>query len=105
MAVEPLDFSSAFDLHFEPVDDETFPLLALARAAGERGGTAPCAYNAANEVAVEAFLGGRIGFPEIAETVAGALDRVDGAPARDIDDLVEADAEARRVAERRLVLA
>ncbi len=82
----------------------TFPLLALARAAGERGGTTPCAYNAANEVAVDAFLDGRIGFLEIAETVAGALDAVDGSPARDLADLVTADAEARRLAERRLVL-
>ncbi len=103
VAAEPLDFSSVLDLHFEPVDDATFPLLQLARAAGERGGTVPCAYNAANEVAVAAFLDGRIGFLEIAETVAAALDRVDGAPARDVDDLVEADAEARRIAERSLV--
>ncbi len=103
VTVEPLDFSTAIDLQFEPVDGETFPLLGLARAAGLRGGTAPCAYNAANEVAVDAFLGGRIGFLEIAETVAGALDQVDGAPARDLDDLVEADAEARRAAEQRLV--
>ncbi len=103
VAATPLDFSSALDLHFEPVDDETFPLLQLARAAGERGGTVPCAYNAANEVAVAAFLDGRIGFLEIADTVAEALDRVDGAPARDVDDLVAADAEARRIAERSVV--
>lgn len=103
LAAEPLDLSKAFDLQFEPVDNETFPLLALARAAGERGGTAPCAYNAANEVAVEAFLGGRIGFLEIAETVAGVLDRIDGAPARDLDDLVDADATARMIAGQRLV--
>jgi 1-deoxy-D-xylulose-5-phosphate reductoisomerase len=102
-AATPLDLAQGLDLRFEAVDDETFPLLSLARAAGERGGTAPCAYNAANEVAVEAFLEGRIGFPEIAETVAGALDEVDGSPARDLADLVSADAEARRLAERRLV--
>jgi 1-deoxy-D-xylulose-5-phosphate reductoisomerase len=103
VAATPLDLAQGLDLRFEAVDDETFPLLALARAAGERGGTAPCAYNAANEVAVEAFLERRIGFPEIAETVAGALDEVDGSPARDLADLVTADAEARRLAERRLV--
>ena len=75
---------------------------ALARAAGERGGTAPCAFNAANEVAVAAFLDGRLGFLEIAEVVAETLDAVDGTPARDLDDLVEADGQARRLAARRL---
>ncbi|MCY7304127.1 MAG: 1-deoxy-D-xylulose-5-phosphate reductoisomerase [Thermoleophilia bacterium] len=103
VAAAALDLEHGLDLRFEAVDDETFPLLPLARAAGERGGTAPCAYNAANEVAVEAFLGGRIGFLDIADTVAGALDEVDGSPARDLSDLVAADAEARRLAERRLV--
>jgi 1-deoxy-D-xylulose-5-phosphate reductoisomerase len=102
---EPLDLASGLDLHFEAPDTETFPLLPLARAAGERGGTFPCAYNAANEVAVAAFLEGRIGFLEIAETVAAALGEVDGAPARDLDDLVLADEEARRAARRELVAA
>ena len=88
--------TAGLDLRFEAPDGETFPLLPLARVAGERGGTYPCAYNAANEVAVAAFLDGRIGFPEIADTVADALERVDGAPARDLDDLVAADGEARR---------
>ena len=84
---------------------EAFPLLALAREAGERGGTFPCAYNAANEVAVAAFLDGRIGFLEIADTVAAALEEVDGAPAPTSAELVAADAEARRAAERGLVAA
>ena len=99
----PLDLAAGLDLRFEAPDAETFPLLPLARSAGERGGTFPCAYNAANEVAVAAFLDGRIRFPEIAETVADALEHVDGAPARDLEDLVAADAEARRLAGRRLV--
>jgi 1-deoxy-D-xylulose-5-phosphate reductoisomerase len=86
-------------LEFEAPDVETFPLLRLAREAGERGGTAPCAYNAANEVAVAAFLEGRLPFLGIAELVERALGEVDGAPARDLDDLVEADAAARRAAE------
>ncbi len=73
-----------------------------AREAGERGGTFPCAYNAANEVAVDAFLDGRIGFLDIAATVADTLAAVSGAPARDLDDLDAADAEARRAAGRRL---
>jgi 1-deoxy-D-xylulose-5-phosphate reductoisomerase len=99
----PLDLAGGLDLRFEAPDGDAFPLLPLARAAGERGGTFPCAYNAANEIGVAAFLEGRIGFLEIAETVAAALEQVDGAPARDLDDLVSADAAARRAAERRLV--
>ena len=73
-------------------------MLALARAAGERGGTAPCAFNAANEVAVAAFLEGRIGFLDIPSVVEETLSRVDGAPARDLEDLIDADDEARRLA-------
>ena len=73
--VERLDLAGGLDLRFEAVDHETFPLLALAREAGERGGTYPCAYNAANEVAVAAFLEGRLGFLEIADTVAATLDQ------------------------------
>jgi 1-deoxy-D-xylulose-5-phosphate reductoisomerase len=89
-------------LAFEAVDDHAFPLLGLARAAGERGGTAPCAYNAANEVAVAAFLEGRLAFADIASVVEETLARVAGAPARDLDDLVAADDEARRLAARGL---
>ena len=100
---EPIDLAAGLDLHFEAPDAGSFPLLPLAREAGERGGTYPCAYNAANEVAVAAFLDGRISFPEIADTVADALEQVDGAPARDLEDLVAADAASRRAAERRLV--
>ena len=72
-------------------------MLALAREAGEKGGTYPCAYNAANEVAVQAFLEGRIGFLEIAALVEDVLARVDGSPARDLDELVEADRRAREL--------
>jgi len=97
--VPPLDFTGGLTLEFEPPDPERFPLLRVAREAGERGGTYPCAFNAANEIAVAAFLDGRTGFLEIASLVEDALDRVDGAPARDLPELVEADAEARRVAE------
>ena len=90
------------DLSFEAVDHDVFPMLDLARNAAGRGGTAPCAYNAANEVAVGAFLEGRLGFPEIATIVEETLDRVDDAPARDLDDLIAADAEARSLAARGL---
>jgi 1-deoxy-D-xylulose-5-phosphate reductoisomerase len=100
-----LDLASGLTLEFSAPDLETFPLLALARRAGEAGGTYPCAYNAANEVAVAAFLDERLPFLAIAETVEDTLDRVDGAPAGDLDDLVEADAQARRLAEERLAVA
>ena len=103
--IPPLDFASGLALEFEPPDPERFPLLGLARDAGERGGTYPCAFNAANEVAVAAFLDGRIGFTDIAQLVEGALEEVDGAPARDLEQLVAADDEARRRAEGRLVTA
>jgi 1-deoxy-D-xylulose-5-phosphate reductoisomerase len=100
----PLDLTS-LTLEFEAPDLETFPMLALAREAGERGGTYPCAYNAANEVAVAAFLDGRLPFLGIAEVVADALGRADGAPARDVDDLLEADRAAREFADERLPVA
>jgi 1-deoxy-D-xylulose-5-phosphate reductoisomerase len=87
-------------LEFEAPDLETFPLLELARRAGEHGGTYPCAFNAANEVAVAAFLAGRLPFLGIAETGEETLTAVDGAPAGDLDELYAADAEARRLAER-----
>jgi 1-deoxy-D-xylulose-5-phosphate reductoisomerase len=92
--VASLDLTAGPLEFFEP-DVETFRMLALARDAGERGGTYPCAYNAANEEAVTAFLDRRIGFLDIAGLVEEALGRVDGAPARDLDELREADRRAR----------
>jgi 1-deoxy-D-xylulose-5-phosphate reductoisomerase len=100
--VPPLDLAHGVLLEFEQPDLETFPLLALGRRAGEQGGTYPCAFNAANEVAVAAFLDGRLPFLGIAATVEETLAEVDGAAARDLDDLHEADAAARRLAERAL---
>jgi 1-deoxy-D-xylulose-5-phosphate reductoisomerase len=94
--VPSLDLTAGPLEFFEP-DVETFRMLALARDAGERGGTYPCAYNAANEEAVGAFLDGRIGFLDIAALVEEALGRVDGAPARDLDELREADRRAREL--------
>jgi 1-deoxy-D-xylulose-5-phosphate reductoisomerase len=101
----PLDLASGVTLEFHAPDLETFPLLAYARHAGEQGGTYPCVFNAANEVAVAAFLEGRLPFLGIAEVVAETLDAVDGSPASDLDDLVAADAEARRHAEAALKVA
>ena len=96
--VPPLDLTAA-PLEFFAPDTDTFRLLALAREAGERGGTFPCVFNAANEVAVAAFLDGRIAFLEIASRVEDALARADGAPARDLDELCEADRRARESVE------
>jgi 1-deoxy-D-xylulose-5-phosphate reductoisomerase len=93
---------AGLELAFEAVDEDTFPMLSLAREAGARGGTAPCAFNAANEIAVAAFAEGRLGFAEIPTVVEETLARVDGAPARDLDDLVAADREARELAARGL---
>jgi 1-deoxy-D-xylulose-5-phosphate reductoisomerase len=103
--VEPLDLTVPLILEFEPVDLDAFPLLALGRRAGELGGTYPCAFNAANEVAVAAFLEGRLPFLGIADVVEETLDRSDGAPARDLDELTEADGAARRIAERGMAVA
>jgi len=103
--VQPLDLASGLTLEFHAPDLETFPLLALAREAGKRGGTYPCAFNAANEVAVAAFLDGRLPFLGIADAVEQTLDEVDGTPARNLGELVAADREARRLTEQRAVAA
>jgi 1-deoxy-D-xylulose-5-phosphate reductoisomerase len=103
--VEPLDLTSGLTLDFEPVDLDASPLLGLARRAGELGGTYPCAFNAANEVAVAAFLEGRLPFLGIAEVVEETLEQSTGAPAEDLDELIEADTEARTIAERGMALA
>ena len=100
----PLDLRS-LTLAFESPDVDTFPMLALARTAGERGGTYPCTYNAANEIAVAAFLAGRLPFLGVAEVVTDALERADGAPARDLADLVEVDRRTRALAGERLPVA
>ncbi len=90
---------TAGPLEFSEPDLDTFRMLSLARDAGEAGGTYPCAYNAANEVAVAAFLEGRIGFLDIAALVADVLEHVDGTEARDLDELREADGRARELVE------
>jgi 1-deoxy-D-xylulose-5-phosphate reductoisomerase len=99
--VPALDLASGLTIEFHAPDLETFPMLAHARSAGEQGGTYPCAYNAANEVAVGAFLAGRLPFLGIAAAVEETLAAVEGTPARDLDDLTAADEEARRLTEKR----
>ena len=96
-AETPIDWTKAADWRFEPLDDVVFPAVSLARTAGERGGTAPAVYNAANEVAVDAFHDGRLRFPDIVATVAHVLDRHD-VPSKEhltVDDVLAADSWAR----------
>jgi 1-deoxy-D-xylulose-5-phosphate reductoisomerase len=96
--VRPLDLVEAGSLTFEPVDLETFSCLALARAAALDGGTAPCTLNAANEVAVHAFLAGRLRFLDIPAVIEETLARLPGTRVHSFDSLAEADGEARAVA-------
>jgi 1-deoxy-D-xylulose-5-phosphate reductoisomerase len=97
--IAPLDLSSGLILEFFPPDEQAFPCLALARAAGEEGATAPCVLNAANEVAVQAFLDGRLPFLGIPDIVERTLSAVEGTPARDLDDLIAVDGQGRRTAQ------
>ncbi|HEU0190059.1 MAG TPA: 1-deoxy-D-xylulose-5-phosphate reductoisomerase [Mycobacterium sp.] len=84
--------SAASTWEFEPLDDEVFPAVNLARQAGEAGGCLTAVYNAANEVAAEAFLHGRIGFPAIVETIADALNAADqwAAEPATVDEVLDA---------------
>jgi len=93
-----LDLAEVGALTFEPVDHEAFPALGLARAAAVAGGTAPCVLNAANEIAVHAFLGERLGFLGIAAVIEGTLERLPAAPVRAFESLYDADREARAIA-------
>lgn len=94
-----LDLAAVGRLEFFEPDNERFPALGLARAALQAGGGAPTILSAANEVAVAAFLGRRIGFLDIAGTVARVLDRLGPRRADSLDDVVALDSEARAVAE------
>jgi 1-deoxy-D-xylulose-5-phosphate reductoisomerase len=93
--VPTLDLASVGQLTFEQPDTETFACLRLAREAGEMGGTAPCVLNAADEIAVEAFLAGRIAFTGIPEVIDRTLEAIPGGPVRHFEDLFDVDAAAR----------
>ncbi|WP_245847033.1 1-deoxy-D-xylulose-5-phosphate reductoisomerase [Dietzia natronolimnaea] len=97
-ATTPLDFSASHTWTFEPVDEQTFPAISVARGAGSAGGLRTAVFNAANEEAAPAFLDGRIGFTEIVDVVAetvGAADEWSSDP-RDLDDVTAAESWARR---------
>jgi 1-deoxy-D-xylulose-5-phosphate reductoisomerase len=93
--VPSLDLADVGQLDFERPDPGTFACLRLAREAGEVGGTAPCVLNASDEVAVEAFLDGKIGFAEIAEVIDRCLDEVPTGPAGHFEELFATDERAR----------
>jgi 1-deoxy-D-xylulose-5-phosphate reductoisomerase len=97
-----VDWTTPQTWEFLPLDDEAFPAVSLARSAGERGGTAPAVYNAANEECVAAFQAGRLRFVDIVPTVASVLADHD-VPSKehlDVDDVLTADAAAREAARR-----
>jgi 1-deoxy-D-xylulose-5-phosphate reductoisomerase len=95
-----LDLASLARLDFMEPDTERFPALRLARDALRAGGAAPAILNAANEIAVEAFMQRRIGFLDIASTVATVLEVMGDRSAKTLDEVVTVDAAARRTAER-----
>jgi 1-deoxy-D-xylulose-5-phosphate reductoisomerase len=96
--VQSLDLSLVGRLEFEPPDHVRFPSLGLARAAARAGGTAPALLNAANEVAVQAFLEERLNFTGICTVIDKVLQRLDTRPVKELEDVLDADAAARRLA-------
>ena len=96
--VAPLDLVSVGSLTFEPADEQTFGCLRLARGAARAGGTAPCTMNAANEVAVHAFLAGRLGFLDIEAVIEETLEELPAEPIHSFEALGEADSRARALA-------
>jgi 1-deoxy-D-xylulose-5-phosphate reductoisomerase len=98
LTVTPLSLAAVAQLTFEAVDLEAFPCLRLAGEAARAGGTAPCVLNAANEIAVHAFLEGRLAFLEIPLVIERTLSELPGEPVRAFESLYEADRQARTVA-------
>jgi 1-deoxy-D-xylulose-5-phosphate reductoisomerase len=98
LGIAPLDLAAVAELTFESLDLDAFPCLRLAGEAARAGGTAPCVLNAANEIAVHAFLKGAIRFLEIPEVIERTLSELPGEPVREFESLYTADREARRVA-------
>jgi 1-deoxy-D-xylulose-5-phosphate reductoisomerase len=96
--VPTLDLVELGELTFEAPDTDTFACLRLSREAAAAGGTAPCVLNAANEVAVHAFLRGELSFTGIARVIESTLAELPARPVRHFSDLYAADGEAREVA-------
>ena len=91
----PVDWTKAQSWDFEPLDDDAFPAVRLARAAGQAGGTAPAVYNAANEVCVAAFVAGRLRFTGIVDTLAQVLDEHEVGNIGSVPDVLDAERWAR----------
>jgi 1-deoxy-D-xylulose-5-phosphate reductoisomerase len=98
LPITPLDLAAIGTLGFESVDLDAFPCLRLAREAAVEGGTAPCVLNAANEIAVHAFLGGGLRFLDIPGVIAQALEQLPSEPVESFESLYEADRRARAIA-------
>jgi len=104
-AAPAVDWTATNTWEFFPLDDEAFPAVGLARAAGERGGVAPAVYNAANEVCVDGFRRGTLPFTGIVDTVGKVLAALDDVPSTQtltVDDILAADAWARAAAAARI---
>ncbi|MGH2808552.1 MAG: 1-deoxy-D-xylulose-5-phosphate reductoisomerase [Actinomycetota bacterium] len=99
MSIPPVDLAAQGHLDFEPVDTDRFPSLELAYEAGRRGRSFPAVLNAVNEEAVRAFLGGAIGFTDIARIVEAALGMHHGFDVDDLESVLQADAAGRRLAD------
>jgi len=100
LPIAALDLAAVAELTFEAVDLDAFPCLRLAGQAAREGGTAPCVLNAANEIAVHAFLAGRLRFLEISAVIDSTLSELGSEPVRSFDSLYEADRQARALAGR-----
>ena len=96
--MKPLDFPTLAKLEFEAPRENDFPALNLAREAGERGGTLPAVLNAANEVANEAFRQSALTFPGIWQVVDETMNKIEHIDSQELDVVVNADFEARKVA-------
>ncbi len=97
-ALPQLDLLTCGPLEFHPPDEERFPCLRLARAAARRGGTIPAVMSAADDVAVEAFLDGRIAFLDIPDIIEDVMERADNEPAEELETIIRADYRAREMA-------
>ena len=98
VALQTYDPIRSSPLTFEPIDDAAFPLFEIGVLAGRASGCAPAVYNAANEIAVQAFLESTIRFPEMADLVSGTIDRIGNSAVTGVEDVLEIDRSARSVA-------
>lgn len=98
--LSPIDFTKPFSIDFEPLEAQKFPLFGIALKCGEEGGTMPCVLNAADEVAVAAFLDGKIKFTDIYAVAEGVLSATSAGRAESFENLAAADRKARAEAEK-----